>query len=224
MLALTRIFLPIKFFKGCALLAPVGLIPFLFEQRHLYDFPTLFLFTLALYYLAKNDLPKYILVFILVTLSKETSLFLVVFFAMQFRKMERRSFLAVVLIQIAIYVFIRGLLMDIYKNNPGRILEFHLYEHLNAYSQHPVYALILFSTIILIMSLGAFISMDKSNFVRNSLSAIGGPALLLYFFFGVPFEVRVFLETYPSIYLTVCLAIVFFIDRSPHVKQLTYAG
>lgn len=224
MSALVRTFIPSQYFRIWGILAPIGLVPFLFEQRHIYDFPTLFLFTLALYYLAKNDFPKYLLVFVFATLSKETSLFLVIFFIMQFSKIERKRFLPIVFIQIIIYLLIRLSLIMLFRNNLGELLEFHLYEHVSAYIHNPISSIVLFCAIVVIISISIFALDNKANFVRNSLIAIGCPTLCLYFFFGVPFEIRIFLETYPSIYLTICLAVIFFYNRFANVKRIKIAG
>lgn len=221
-LALSKIFLP-QYPHLFAILAPLGLIPFLLEQRYIYDFPTLFLFTLALFYLAKRKFYHYIMAFVLATFSKETSLFLLIFFVIQFRKMERKQFLLLIFVQVTLYTLIRLALILIFNNNSGSLLEFHLYDHLKAYLHRPINAIVLFFAIISLMGVSVFHSTNRSDFVQNSLLAIGGPTLLLYFFFGVPFEVRIFLESYPSMFLAVSLATISFLSRFAKVEYFKNA-
>jgi Gpi18-like mannosyltransferase len=218
MSALTKVFLP-QHFQAYALFTPIGLIPLLLQQRQIYDFPTLFLFTLALYFLAKNEFPKYIFVFVLATLSKETSLFLIILFVLQFRKSERTRFLLLSIIQIAVYVLIRLVLILFFRGNPGNLVEFHLFDHVNAYISNPVCAFILFGMIFSIVGISVFSAADESHFVKNSLIAIGGFTLPLYFLFGVPFEVRVFLEAYPPIFLMISYVATISITRLKNVNH-----
>jgi len=212
LLALSEIFFP-KYSRKIALLAPIGLIPLLIEQRQIYDFPTLFLFALALYYLARNDFRKYIIAFALATLSKETSLFLLIFFVIQFRGLDKKKFLLLVVVQAALYALIRFALIMTFRNNPGGLLEFHLSEHLNAYLQHPSISMVLFAVMVGLVGVGVYQAVNQPGFVQNSLVAIGVPTLLMYFLFGVPFEVRIFMESYPSIFLSVSLAGITFFGR-----------
>lgn len=217
---LAKIYLPLQHSLPLTLLAPIGLVPFLIEQRHIYDFTTLFLFTLALYFLSKDDFNKYIATFFLATLSKETSLFLVVFFIMQFQWKSNERLKKLLIIQIVIYILIRVILIVTFKDNPGSLMEFHLYDHLNMYREQPLSAILLFITIIFITVIGVVRTNNKTNFIRNSLIAIGGPILILYFPFGVPFETRIFLEAYPSIFLIFALFISSWLIHRSNVRQL----
>jgi hypothetical protein len=202
---LAKTFLPAQYARIFAFFAPIGLIPFLIEQRHIYDFPNIFIFTLALYFLAKNDFNKYLLIFIVATLSKETSLFLILFFILQFRGIDRNKFKFLIFAQTAIYTAIRLFLIILFRNNPGGMVRFHLYDHFEAYRQNPAGAVFLFC-IISAFILGVINQTDdKFNFARNSFIAIGIPSLFLYFLFGMPFEIRIFMETYPSIFLLTAL-------------------
>ena len=202
-LSLTKILLPMPYALPLGLFAPFGLIPFLFEQRHIYDFPTLFLFSLALWLLAKENFGTYLFIFFLATLSKETSFFLILFFLLHFRKIERRYFLSLVFAQLAIYTFVRFTLIMLFSQNPGGLVEFHLHEHMEAYLQNPVKTIILMLTILGIIGISMIDKSEKTRFARDALLAIGAPTLALYFFFGVPFEVRIFLEAYPAMFLMI---------------------
>jgi hypothetical protein len=204
--------------QSAALLAPLGLVPLFIEQRHIYDLPTLFLFTLALYLLARNDFGKYLVAFAITTFSKETSLFLFLLFAIQFRKMERRTFLKFGFVQLLVYVVIRLGLIVLYRDNPGSLLEFHLWDHLPAYLQYPLPTIVLFCAILGIVGIGILHLRDESPFLRNALLVIGVPTLVLYFVFGVPFEVRVFFEAYPAVFLLIAESVTQLLSWGPLQK------
>lgn len=213
MWALASFFLPPSSSGVVTLLALGGLLPFLVYQRHIYDFPTLFLFTLALYFLANRRLWLYILVFAITTLTKETSLFLFFFFLLQFRKIGMNKLLYWSMIQICIYSLLRFGIMYLFRNNPGVFIEFHLLDHLYVYRLYPQLTVILFILLMIIAGIAIFENQEKTNFLRNSLIAIGGPTFILYLLFGMPFEMRIFLEAYPSAFLTVAMTAIPLIGR-----------
>ncbi len=212
--AIGKVLISSKNIRIFSLLSPLGLIPFLIEQRHVYDFPTLFLFVLALYFLAKNDCIKYLFVFTLATCSKETSLFLVLFFVLQYRTIERKKFIYLTASQVGIYAVIRWFTIELFRNNPGSLAEFHLSEHFHAYLQSPLSACLLFGAIVGIIWIGIIRIPPEHKFLRNALISSGGPTLLSYFLFGVPFEIRIFLETYPAIFLIFSLQVIRSIDAA----------
>jgi hypothetical protein len=163
--------------------------------------------------LAKNDFRKYIVTFVFATFSKETSLLLILFYTIQFWDIRKKDFIYKVFAQGIIYILIRLMFIFFFRNNPGSLMEFHLHDHINAYLQQPLMAIILFVVIIALIVLAGVKIDYKNNFARNLLIAIGGPTLLLYFFFGVPFEVRIFMETYPSIFLLISMVIMHWINN-----------
>lgn len=217
--ALAKFFLPTSNARSVTLLAPIGLLPFMIYQRHIYDFPTLLFFTLALYFLARNKLWIYILVFTITTLTKETSLFLLFFFLLQFRNIGIKKIVFWSTIQILIYSTLRFGIIYLFRNNPGALMEFHLTDHLYMYRLYPELGMILFLLLLTTAGTAILQTRDKTNFLRNSLIAIGGPTLVLYFLFGMPFEMRIFLEVYPSTFLSIALTTTALIDRFPARKE-----
>ncbi len=220
MLAVLGVFLPGRFARLFGLLAPVGLIPFLIEQRHIYDLPNLFLFTLSFFFLAKDNLRNYALTFILAALSKETSLFLIFFFAIHFRKMKRNRYLRWIAFQVLSYGTIRLALIYLFRDNPGSLAEFHLLE----YMQNPVAVFIPLVACIVLIWLSIYRSAGEARFARNALLAVGGSTLLLYFIFNSPNEYRIFLETYPALFLFLAQMIVHstHTPRQPEVPSFAH--
>jgi hypothetical protein len=217
MLALGKIFLARPYIHPFTLLAPIGLLPFLFEARHIYDFPNLFLFALALYFLAGDRFGRYLLVFVACAFSKETSLLLLLFFAVQFRSLARKKYLRLILAQLGIYVGVRFLLIELFKRNPGSVLEFHLLDQVNAFAEHPI----LFTSFLIVLGVLGWLAVKPGalgdSFLRNFLVIIGIPLFILFLFFGMPYEVRVFMEIYPSLFLLVSQSAIRLLEN--HAKQ-----
>src|SRR4030067_2989914 len=67
------------------ILAVIFLPAFFKYYTYLYDFPILFLFTLSLLLLIREKPIPFLLVFILATLNKETSILLAILFVMRFK-------------------------------------------------------------------------------------------------------------------------------------------
>lgn len=213
MQAFTQSFLTGKYVKIITLLAPIGLIPLLIYQRHIYDFPTLFLTTLALYLLYKQEFNAYIVVFLLASLTKETSLLLIIFFVFHFRKIDKTKLVKLALIQIIVYVIVRLAIMFRFRNNSGTSIEFHFAEHITSYAQNPWLTVVLFSSIIILVIVAIRLKGSDSIFIKDALLTIGLPLLILYFISGVPFEIRIFFEIYPIVFLALVVTLVRYLEQ-----------
>jgi hypothetical protein len=123
-------------YVSSALVGPVvslvGLLalPPLFKYTsYIYDFPSLLLYTLCLYLLIKQAWGWYLAAFLLACLSKETTVLLIVVFALQFRPgeaRERRFYFGLIAAQIAIFAVTRAVIGWIFGSNPGSGLEVHI--------------------------------------------------------------------------------------------------
>ncbi|HSB03482.1 MAG TPA: hypothetical protein VLE49_22715, partial [Anaerolineales bacterium] len=170
----------------------------------IYDFVTLFLFTLSFSLLAHHRLNPYLLAFSLACLSKETSLFLILFFAIHFRGLPKRQYATLLSTQMTIYLVFRLAIMWLFRNNPGDVMEFHFYDQIRAYQAHPWQTLLFFLFIFSVVMLLVYQWKNKPLFLREAALSIGLPLGGLYIFFGMPYELRVFLEVYPTVYLLAC--------------------
>jgi len=191
----------------------MGIIPFLIQSRHVYDFPILFLFTLAYYLLEKKEFGKYMVVFILASLTKETTLFLILFFALHLRNCGRKQLVKMLISQTLIYGMIRGTLMIIFHENPGSDIQFHFFEHINSFTSHPWAAGFLYASVLIIFVIAMTYKGEASNLIKDALLSVGVPIAILYLFFGVPFEIRVFLEVFPVISLLFTLKIITLFEK-----------
>ena len=188
-------------------ISAIGLLPFLFRNRYIYDIPILFIFTLAIYLLAKNKIGNYLNLLIFAALTKETSIFLVFLFAIRCRKLPKQKYLFYLFLQLLIYGSIRVGLMLIFRNNPGSIVQYHFLDHIEGYLKNPMGGILLFAFLISIFCIGLTTIDEGNKILTEALLAVGCPILILYFLFGYPFEIRVFLEIYPVIALLMSLKI-----------------
>ncbi|MDI6783681.1 MAG: hypothetical protein QME64_06240, partial [bacterium] len=176
-----------------------GLLPF-FNYGYLYDFTTLLLFTLALGLMVRNLWYPYLLVYFLSCLNKETTILLTLIFIpyyLERNRMERRLFKNLLFAQLGIYLLVKCILVLIFWNNPGSMVEFNIF--VNAirvelqFERAPVVTL---SSLLGITFLVFYRWIDKPIFLKYSLW-IFLPFFLLYLLFGDYGEWRVFYGVYP---------------------------
>lgn len=177
-----------------------------FLAAYIYDFPSLFLFSAALYTLAppkpneSHSLHKwllYLVLFSLATLNKETSLLLLLVYALvYFGKLKTAEFVQWATAQAVIYAGVRYWLLNLYSNNPGSAVEYYW----PLYLEYPLLLLISLLALVLLCFFIVRGWNSKPLFLRRAL-VISAPLVLLYFLFGYPLEIRVFLEAYPVVYL-----------------------
>lgn len=178
----------------------VALVPLMLTNRHIYDFTTLLLFTFALYLLARSKIKMYLLLFPAITLNKETSIILTLFFAVHFwRSMSLRAYVSMLLAQLVIYAAVRSVLINVFMDNPGGIVEFHLRNHLEASKLAPGMALLCALPLIIVVLLTLADLNKKPRFIRDASLTILPVQLVLYLILGFPFEIRFFYESIPVI-------------------------
>ena len=94
---------------------------------HLYDFPTLCLFTLGLALIAARRPWLYAVVFVAAVLNKETALLLTLVWAISESHRHKPKQLAIGIgLQVATWGLIRGGLSLAFSGNPGNLLSLHL--------------------------------------------------------------------------------------------------
>jgi hypothetical protein len=189
---------PSKFVDLVSLLALLGLPPFFQYYSYLYDFPTLFLFTLGLGLMVRRKWRIYLCVFFLACLNKETMILLTLIFVVNFfydREMSKSLFTRLIIIQLAIFASVKLGLFLIFRGNPGTFVEFHLLDH-NLRLLSTPYAL---STAMawLVLALLIFYKWQyKPSFLKCAAWIIA-PLLLLTLFLGYLDELRDYYEFYP---------------------------
>lgn len=181
--------------------AALPLLSPMFLAGYIYDFPMLFLFTLGLGFLLRRQWFAYLIVFLLASLNKETSILLTLVFAFHcWRDIERGIFYRLLAGQLILFIAVKLGLTRVFRANPGGMFEYHLPDHLQAVHSMPgvtlFMGLILCGLIVLIFRRWH----EQPLFLRRAL-VIAIPLGILYLLFSVPFELRVFYELYPIVFL-----------------------
>lgn len=183
-----------------ALIAVMGLPIFFKFYSYMYDFTNLFLFTLNFYLLARSKWSLYLIFFGLLTFSKETSLFLVfIYFIWYYKKLSKSQFLRLLLIQVLIYIIIKGTINSIYSSNPGTVLEFNIFNNLG----NPPYSIAQFVSFILIGLGITYNWKSKPKFLKYSFVVLLPVILGLALLFGIWDEYRIYYEIYPLIFILI---------------------
>lgn len=188
-----------------SLAAVVGLPPFFRYYSYLYDFPTLFLFTLGLGLMVRHKWRQFLILFSIACLNKETTILLTMVFAIYFwgRRdlIERKLFIQLLLWQSGIFLLIRAGIFWVFRNNPGSALEFHFFDHnlnllLQPYS---------FSTLLIglgLTMLAIYKWSEKPAFLKSGMYILI-PLLISGLFFGYFDELRAYYEAYPILLLLI---------------------
>jgi len=180
----------------------LGVDPFFQGRAHmLYDFGTLCLMTLALRELWRARWPRYYVVLALALLNKETAALLaVVFLALHWRRMPWRTLSLHLATHLALAALIRGVVLWVFRDNPGGVVEWHLRPNLHRMQLQPEH----WFPLLLFVALFA-IGLAHAEPLVRAASAMGFLMIPAYLIFGVWGEIRFFLEAYPVWVLALAL-------------------
>jgi hypothetical protein len=209
------------FADSVSILALLGL-PTMFQYTSfLYDFPLLFLFTLGLIFLYKQDWKTFLIIFVIGCFNKETTILLTMVFYFYYKTKLNKDLIKKLLIaQVAAFSLIKIFLFIIFKDNPGTFVEFHLVDHnlrlLTGYDLTLAASLLGFLLtgydLTLAASLLGFVLLvfykwkEKPDFIKTSLLAFI-PLVFLSLFLGYIDELRDYYEVYPSVIILISYSI-----------------
>jgi hypothetical protein len=188
---------------------------------YLYDFSTLFLFTLGLILMYKQKWNLYLLLYFFACINKETTILLTMIFGIYFfskEKIDRKIYTKLIVYQLLIFLIIKTSLYFIFINNAGGFVEFHFFDYnVRILSQ---YSLTTFAVIAGLLMLLFYKWNEKPKFLRTSIWA-AVPLLVLSLFLGVIDELRDYYEVYPSFALLIGYSVAKILDIkiSPHQVQ-----
>ncbi len=187
-------------------LAAVIALPFFFAYyNYLNDPPTLFFFAAGTALVHARRLRYFYPIFFLATLNKETSILLVVLYAVwSFRDTPRTKLAAHVVSLFLIWGVTRALLVMIYRDNPGPPVEFHLLDHnLRLPMLHPV-SLVRFLAAGLALALVLRTAWGRApRFLKTGFLVTTVPLVTAALFVGYIDELRDYYETLPFVFLLV---------------------
>jgi len=174
----------------------------LFKDKKTYDTSTVFFFTLSLAFLARNKFIGYFCIFPLACMNRETTIFLTLFYAIYFFNKQKKSFyLSALAFQILVYLTIRFLLIFVFFNNPGDMLQFWFFENMSTYITKPFQTLVFIIVLVTVLYFARYKWNCKPLFLRSVFLVLFPFFFLLYLLVGFSFEFRVLIEVYPVVFL-----------------------
>ena len=208
-------------FEAWAAIGAVACLPLMFKYyNYIYDFPVLFLFTLALGLMARKKWDIFLAVYVFSCFNKETTILLTVIFVIHYfdrAKLDRRQFWKLTIIQLSLFGLIKILLYFIFLSNAGDFVEFHLVD----------YNLVLLRKIKLVPFIflwGPIIFLtfykwrEKPKFIKDSIWILL-PLIFLTLFLGFLDELRDYYEVYSIVFLLISFSINSFIGAD-YLKKL----
>ncbi len=201
--------------------ALLGLPPFFPTGPHyIYDFPTLFFFTLGLTLLIKERWTLFYPVFVVGCINKETMVLLTFLFLMLYRNRFSEKGLALHTgAQLLIFGSIKLLLMNTFAENAGNVLDFHLYLNLHMLLMGYGLTTLIIGGLLLWLIFHDYAS--KPPALRRSL-LVAVPFGLLLLWGGVLTELRDVYELYPIVLLLSLHTVLFSLCRFPYaLKNVT---
>ena len=163
------------------------------RYAYIYDLPQMALFPVALYAILKERRAVYLALLAAATINKETALILIIVSAWWLLRLDPtfQKWLFVAC-QIAVYGLLRLALILAFKDNPGGLVEWHIWEHFQYDGLYYHNILIIISAVLILRHW-----QSKPLFLRGTL-LIGLTVLLpLFLVWGYPTEIRVFMEIVP---------------------------
>jgi hypothetical protein len=209
MLALRRLFnalftAPNNFERWIPIFALAFLFPWV-NVTYIYDFASLFFFTIGLLFCLRANWTTYLLIFLVACLNKETTLLLALQFILYYgfqKNIKTNLFWRLLTAQLLIFVLIRAGLALYFGKAPGSFVEFHLIDHniplLYRWVTHPSPASYLLGLLFLVCFFYGW--KEQPLFLRDgfwTLTALVGLTFLL----GWLNEWRGYLEAFPFVFL-----------------------
>lgn len=190
---------PRTFVSAVPLFGLALLPPFFCYTSFVYDFPALLLFTLGLSLMVRERWSAYLLVFVSACFNKETTVLLLVVFAVHFReRLARRSLLGVLAAQAVAFAVIKAGLAWTFHGNADVAVD-HLGHNLNLLRACPPSTAVSWLTLVLLVVARW---PDKPRFLKDSLWILV-PLLGLTLFLGFLDELRDFYEAFPPVILLI---------------------
>jgi hypothetical protein len=191
-----------------AALAGLACLPVFFGpfSRQIYDFTTLWTFTLGLALMAGRQWTGYLALFAIATVNKETSILLTLVFAVHFilrRRLPLDRALALLAAQVAIFLLIRGAIAYAFRGNEGGVVEINWENHNKVVLLHPA----LMSKRLPLLAAAALFGVwgwsRKSLFLRDAIAVLAPVLLVMGVTVGQVDEIRAYYEFYPIVIVLV---------------------
>lgn len=200
--------------KAVLLCAPVILYPmlwnyiFLNQTYQYYDFTAILIFSLGMYFIIKDNIKWFLIIFILGIFNKETSGYLVfAYMLFNYKILFTKKIILSTAVLIAGYIAVKLLLGYIFRNNEGDQVELCMYENINIiktftsnkiYMKHILLSFgVMYLFLFILFLTGRWKRFLPHNLVFINLAFI--PNIIIGFFVTYYDEVRVYAEFIPLI-------------------------
>ena len=189
---------------GALVFVPLFLYPF---SRQIYDFTTLWLFTLVLACMARGRWAAFAVVFALASINKETTILLTVVFAAHSafdrRAMTASTFWRLLGFQLIVFAVIRGSIGYVFRHNEGGAVEMHLFDHNQHVLEYPMEMSKRLWILIAAILAGTWGWRGKPALLRHALVVLAPILLVVGLTVGQLDEIRAYYEVYPVVVLLV---------------------
>ena len=181
----------------------------------LYDLPALALFTLGLALLAARRTRLYVAVFAVCILNKETGLLLTLVWAVSEvhkRKLKPRQLAVGIVLQVGLWLIVRGFLLWCFRNHPGESVILHLFRNTQVLSVpgnwflfRPITDWLVLPrgfNVLYVIGFAAFLfALRRAPRFLKDASWVAVPLVVLTWLFGNADEMRDYYELLPIVAL-----------------------
>lgn len=175
-------------------------------SRQIYDFTTLWSFTLGLALMAGGQWRAFLLLFAIATVNKETTILLTLLFAVHFvlrRRLPLNRALVLFAAQVAIFLVIRGGIAYAFRNNPGEVVEINWENHNKVVLLDPSLMSKRLPLLAAAAAFGAWGWRRKAPFLQDAIATLAPVLLVMGVTVGQVDEIRAYYEFYPIVIVLV---------------------
>jgi hypothetical protein len=194
----------------------VFLILFLWQRKY-YDVATAAFFAFGLGLMARGKLLQYLGVFALANFNRETTILLTGVFMVNFLgQLPWRKYLLLAIAQVLLFLAIRAYVMMLYADLPGTTMLVRPIENLALFMHSPIDGLAHWAGFGIVIWLCARRWKHAPRILRVAFVVMLPASMILYLVLGWAYEIRVFAEIYPVVWVMVFKTVTFSY-RSPVV-------
>lgn len=173
-----------------------------FYECKVYDLATAMFFALGLGLMVRRQWSDYFLIFVLGALNRETMVLMAGVFAVYgFRRMRGLFWMVTMGYQVYLFVALRVCLMVIFAEAPGAAFWFRLQENVAFMMEFPWLSVVHWAIFGWVFWICARKWHAAHPVLRDGLVVLTSVLMGFYFLFGWFFEVRVFAEVFPVIWV-----------------------
>lgn len=177
----------------------IMVLPLSVHFAYVYDLPQMFLISIGVLFLYRQNWAAYLLLLTVSLFNKETSFFLtIIFIAYYLRRLPGKVFTLLLGSQLGIFIINRIIIMYVFRNSPGVTILWSIRYHIEQYVDHPstlIFTLVFFGGILYLV----FKDWQRKPVFLRFASTAFFLMVVTFFLAGMPMEFRVFMDILPVI-------------------------